>query len=205
VGIIGGGGDKLKLRDHVESLKLAYRNSDDAETRKVLRQRIGTLQGGAITLWVGGSSPREIERNKESAEHGELTLRAALEYGVLPGGGTAYLACKPLLCQGMQKSESLEQRLSYQILHKAMETPLRTMLENVGLEPAQILAQLNKTNEDIGFDIQQNKIVNMLAAGVLDVATVQKTALRYAVKSAALALTVEVVVHKKNPQRVIAP
>ncbi len=205
VGILGGSGDTLKLRHHIESLTTAFRNSEDAETRKTLRQRIGTLQGGAITLWVGGMSQREIESNKEVAEHVDVTLRGALENGVLPGGGTAYLNCQTLLCKLAGQSERLEQRFSYQLLHKALEAPLRVMLENAGLEPSEILAQIRQAKEGMGFDIHQNKIVTMLAAGVLDVATVQKAALRYAVKSAALVLTIEAVVHKKNPKRVTAP
>lgn len=210
IGIIGGGGDTLKLRRLIESLKGVFCNSENTETRKVLRQRIGTLQGGAITLWVGGATQRELESNKEIAEHVDVTLRGALGHSVLPGGGTAYLNCQTLLCKLAVQSQSLEQRFSYQMLHKTVEAPLRTMLENAGLEPAEILAQIRQAkegsyNKNIGFDIQQNKIVNMLAAGVLDVAAVQKAALRYAVKSAALALSIEAVVHKKNPERVVAP
>ena len=205
VGIVGGGGDALKLREHVETLKAAFHKIDDADTRKTLRQRLGTLLGGAVTLWVGGASEREVEQNREVAEHTDLTLRGALEQGVLPGGGAAYLNCRNLLCNRVAESEVFEERVSYQMLQTAVEAPLRTMLSSAGLEPAEIFAQLQNVDEGVGYDIRTNEVVNMYEAGVLDVATVQKAALRYAVKSVALVLTVEAVVYKKNPEQVVAP
>jgi chaperonin GroEL len=205
VGIIGGAGDTLKRRKHVEALTNAFRKSEDAEIRKVLRQRLGTLLGGAITLWVGGTSQRDIERNRESAEHADVTVRSALEQGVLAGGGTAFLHCRTLLCSNLTKAETFEERAAYKMLLKAIEAPLRTMLYNAGLEPAEVLANLQHVSDNVGFDIRNNEVVNMFGAGILDVASVQKAALRYAVKSVGLALTTEAVVHKKNPEQVTTP
>lgn len=204
-GVIGGGGDPLKLRAHVEGLKAAFHSSEDTDNRKSLHARIGNLLGGTVTLWVAGSSQRELERNMEAAEQTERSLRGAFEQGVLAGGGSAFRNCRDLLCENLKASVSFEERSSYQMLLSAIQAPVRCMLENAGLEPAEVLAKLVQVDEGVGFDVREQRFVAMFEQGILDVATVQKAALRYAVKSVALALTVEAVVHKKNPEQMTAP
>ncbi len=204
-GFIGAKGDPVALASHVESLKTAFHASSDAKARKILRQRLNNLMGGAITLWLGGASKREMEQAKESAQQTEASLRSALEQGVIVGAGTAFLACRALLCAKAQDCLSFEEQQSYKILLKAIESPLRTMLENAGLEPAEVIEKLKYAKENTGFDIRTQTYVNVYVSGLLDVANVQKAALRYAVKSAALALTIEAVVFKKNPERRVNP
>lgn len=202
-GLIGGGGDVRVLRDHVTALKKAFVKTEDAKARDTLHQRLGTLLSGTITLWVGGNSDREIEKNKELAEHTAKAIRTAMSKGVLPGGGAALLACRQMLCQKMQQSTAFEERLAYQILHQAMEQPIRTILANAGLEPSPILSKLEQPGQ--GFDVLENKVVDMTRAGICDVAEVQMAALHHAVSSAALALTIEVAIFKKNPERAVEP
>ncbi len=202
-GLIGGGGDVRTIREHVATLKKAFAKAEDPKTRDALQQRLGTLLSGTITLWVGGNSDREIEKNKELAQHTAKAIRTAMSKGVLPGGGAALLACRPMLCQKIQHSPVFEERRAYQILHQAMEAPIRTILANAGLEPAPILARLEQPGQ--GFDVLENKVVDMTEAGIVDIAEVQMSALHHAVSSAALALTVEVAVFKKNPERAVEP
>ncbi|MEM7737469.1 MAG: TCP-1/cpn60 chaperonin family protein [Deinococcota bacterium] len=205
VGIIGGDSDPHALKHHVNSLKTAFYTAQDAELRKTLRTRLGRLLGGTITLWVGGASEREVEANQEHAEHTDLTLRSALEQGVLAGGGRAYLTCYNFLQRQYETASTLEERASCHMLLTALEAPLRTMLDNAGLEPSEIIGTLKTAGDEVGYDIRNQTYSNLTEQGILDVASVQKAALRYAVSSVALALTIEAVVHKKTPEQVTAP
>lgn len=196
LGIIGGKGDPRQLREHIARLRRAYANTKDLDERKGLQERIGKLMGGSATLYVGGVTETELDFNKEQAQRAADAMRGAIREGVVPGGGAALLACQPMLDARMATSGESEERAAYRILHRAMEAPLRALLENTGYEPGEVLAQLDASDPVIGFDVVQGQIVNMQEAGILDVTTVVKAALHSAISSAAMALTTDVVVHR---------
>ena len=197
-GFLRGQGDPIKLRSHVARLKRAYHSTNDAEQSKLFLDRIGRLLGGSATFYVGGATKSEVETRKELAKCSIKVLRGALEDGIVVGGGVVWLSCQPELQEKISQSDTDEERVSYQILYRAMEAPLRAMLTNARLDPGAILARIRSAGPGFGYDIVRGEIVCMQEEGVQDVASVQKSALISAVSSAALALTIDVLVHHKE-------
>ena len=198
-GISGGHGDRRQLREHIAQLRAAYQHMEDLDQRKAVLQRIGKLLGGSATLWVGGVTKSEVDARKELASRTARAMRGAVLDGVLPGGGVALLSCRPALQKQLEQSSSPPERAAYNILLKALETPMRTLLTNAGYDPSGIIGDILRNGSGCGFDIQAGRVVNMADAGIFDVASVQRDAVRTAITSAALALTVDVVVHRKKP------
>jgi len=199
-GIIGGKGDPRALRKHIVNLRAAFRQADDPEVRKKLQERIGKLMGGSATLWVGGATELEINARKELAQRTAEALRGAITDGVVPGGGATLLACRPALQEMLDQSEDPDERAAYRILLRALEEPIRAILTNAGYDASEVMAELKRAGAGQGFDVRSGQIVDMAKAGIFDAASVQKAAVHSAVASAALALTIEVLVHRKIPR-----
>jgi chaperonin GroEL len=199
VGIIGGRGDAKALRRHLAELRATFAAATDAEIRRELRQRIGKLQGGSATLWTGGATESEIEANKELAERTAEALRGAMLEGVVPGGGAALLACRPALHRKLAASDDLDERAAYSILLHALEEPTRVLVANAGCDPSKVFADLAKAGPGYGFEVHTEQVLDMVQAGVLDAASVTRTAFTTAVTTAALALTTDVLVNHKKP------
>jgi chaperonin GroEL len=203
-GIVGGRGDPRKLRQHIAQLRAAFRNIKDADERKRLQERIGKLMGGSATLWVGAATPFEVERRKALAVRTAEAMRGAMREGVLPGGGVSLIACKPLLEQKMHEAQESDERAAYGILLCAFETPLRTLLVNAGYEPGEVLGSIYQAGPGYGFDVLRRQVVDMSQVGIFDAASVVKSTVIGAIHGAALALTVDVLVHRKNPPEAYA-
>lgn len=204
-GFSAGKGDPRVVREHIATLRRSYRNSTDTEARNTLQERIGKLLGGSATFWVGGTTKSEIESRKTLAKRTGQALRGAVIEGILPGGGIALLNCRPLLAEKLAQSSSADESAAYRILLRVIEEPIRTLLTNAGYNPSEIMGQIERAGPGYGFDLQSAKLVDMVEAGVFDVATVQKDAIRSAISSAALALTIDIMVHHKKPQESMEP
>ncbi len=204
-GFAGGKGSPPHIRAQFRRLRQALAHSTADDDRQRLLNRLGRLLGGLATVHVGGITDSDIKRRKELAERTVRALRGALAGGVIPGGGVALLSCQPELRRQAAGQAELEARAARLILAKAMEAPIRTLLANAGQEPSEILAQLPYYGIGYGYDVMKGEIVPMADAGILDVAHVQKEALRRAVSSAALALTVDVLVLHRHPETMVEP
>lgn len=198
-GITSGKGEPQALRDHVYRLQAAYRESDDADNAEKLLKRLGHLMNGSATVWIGGLNEDEQKRRKEVAENTARALRMAHMEGVLPGGGIALLNCLPIIDECLHQSTDSDEIAAYRILAQTLESPFRALMENGGYESGHILAALADTTKGHGFDLRNGNIVDMRQAGILDPARVIKEAFRSAVSSAALLLTTDVLIHKRNP------
>lgn len=198
-GIVAGRGDPRKIREHIAQLRAAFKNIQAADEHKRLQERIGKLMGGSATLWVGAATVIEVERQKEIAKRTAEAMRGALREGVLPGGGAALTACRSLLKQRVHQAQDPDERAAYDILLHACEAPLRTLLLNAGHDPHEVLASVYQAGAGYGFDVLRRQVVDMSQAGIFDAASVVKAAVFSAVHGAALALTVDVMVHRKNP------
>jgi chaperonin GroEL len=198
-GIIGGKGDPRELRRQLAALKAALAHTDEPLQQGALRKRIGRLSGGSALITVGGATESEITLREERAKRTAELLRAALREGVVPGGGVALLACRPRLRAMLEASADLDAQVAFRILLRAVEEPLRVIAGNSGHEPADVLARLQGAAEGVGLDALSNSVVDMAEAGIYDVAAAQKVAIRAAISGAATALTVDTVVHKRNP------
>ncbi|MBN1876548.1 MAG: chaperonin GroEL [Anaerolineae bacterium] len=196
VGIIGARGDPRQLRQHIADLRAIYDTITDPQDRARMQQRIGTLMGGSATLWVTGMTKTELEFNKELVKRTAEAMRGAIREGVIPGGGVALLACRSVLAARVAQCTDVDERAAYRILLTAVEAPTRALLENVGLEPGMVFADLNSAGPGYGFDVQCQEIVDMAEAGIYDAVTVVQSAVRSGVAGAAMALTTDVLVHR---------
>jgi chaperonin GroEL len=198
-GINGGKGDPRALRMHISDLRAAFERTQDTQVREKIQERLGKLMGGAATLWVGGITKSDIDARKELAERTSSALRGAIREGVVPGGGVALLACRPALEELLKASTELEERAAYRTLLRAMEEPMRTIIANTGYDASEVMAEVRLAGPGHGFDATAQQIVDVVNAGILDVASVQKAAVHGAISSAALALTTDVLIHRKKP------
>jgi chaperonin GroEL len=198
-GVVRGQGDPAQLRRHVAELRAAYNRADHLRDRKRQLGRLGRLLGGTAVLRVGGLSPLAIDLRKEQARHTAEALRGAQRDGVLPGGGVALLDCIPALEERIRGAAEDEERAAYQILRQALEAPARALLHNAGFEPSSTLADVRRAGPGHGLDVIGRQIVNVAEAGILDSAAVVRAAVGGAINSAALALTIDVLVHRANP------
>lgn len=204
-GFAGGAGDPIRIRRQARMLRQAHTEAADDDVRERLLNRQGKLNGGLATVRVGGIADGEIKQRKELAERAIRALRLALAGGVIPGGGISLLNCGRGLLDAAGDQESLEARAARQILAAALEAPIRSLLENGGYAAGEILAQLDSYDNGCGFDVMRGEFVDMAAAGIFDVAQVQVEALRRAVTSAALALTIDALVLHRDPETMTEP
>jgi chaperonin GroEL len=203
-GVSGGKGDTARLRQHIACLRESFAHSQDEHRRNQLQERIGKLLGGCAVLWVGDTTPLAILARQALSERTAKAMRAAMREGVVPGGGIACLACSQALQTGLKPTPDVDQRAADQILIRALTEPVRILLSNAGYDSNEVMAQILQAGEGYGFDLSQRRVVNMLEAGICDSASVVKAAFYTAVHSAALALTTGVLVHRRNPQEVLA-
>lgn len=195
-GLIGGRGNPKALRRHIRTLRSGFRNAKDAEQRKEMAERIGKLLGGSATLYIGGTTEPDIKRRQATATRTAEALRGVLREGVVPGGGSALLACRAALKDRLKHSDDLDERTAYQILIRALEEPTRTIIANAGADPFEIMAEINRAGPGYGYDVQAERVVCMADAGIWSSASVTKALVISAITTAAMALTIEVVVHR---------
>ena len=205
-GIIAGAGDEEYIQGEIAALEKRFRNSDDERQRQVQRMRIGRLRGGSAVIYCGGSSQSEMRYQSALIERTIAATRSALLEGTLPGGGTALLRCIAPLQRAHDKSADLHERAACQILIKAAEAPCRRLLENAGQEAAGIVIDAILSGENgIGYDVLGGSIADMHKSGVIDSAAALMAAVRNGIAGAALALTVDTIVHRVNPPLAIEP
>jgi chaperonin GroEL len=202
-GIYGGKGDARKLRQHVVQLRGQLRLAELDHDRRELQQRIGRASGGTVIMRVGGYTDAEVEQRTGIAEQAVKALRKSVNGGVVPGGGAALLAARDAL-KGLPVVHD-EQRAAYRILARALEEPMRTIARNAGAQPDIIIEKVKECPVGFGYDARARQIVDTRQAGILDSAMVLKTALEIAVRSAALVLTTDVIVHHKQPKESLEP
>jgi chaperonin GroEL len=197
-GIVGGKGNPRLLRQHIASLRANLEKTTDSGLHEKFLKRIGKLMGGSATLWVGGATEVEVEEHVELAKRTAAALRGAMREGVVPGGGVALLACRPVLQQMQDESDDPDARAAYRILIQAMQAPLRTIVSNAGYDASEAMAEIKLAGPGHGFDVTREQVVDMAEAGIYDATSVLKLAVFSAVASAGLALTVDVLIHRKD-------
>jgi chaperonin GroEL len=204
-GLVHPQGDPKAIRHHINTLRAAHKISTKDEERQKLEERIGKLLSGSAAIDVGGLTETEMETRKELARRTVRTLRGAAREGILPGGGTALLACRPALDELRADRDSLDARAAQRILIAALEAPFRTLMSNSGYSEGKILGEVEQAGRGAGFDILSGRMSEMIPNGIMDVASVQKQAVISAIRGAALALTIDILVHRKNPPMVTEP
>jgi chaperonin GroEL len=197
-GIVGGSGDPRALRKHIGILRAAYNQSDEPVLRDALLSRIGKLLGGSATLWIGAATEMDIKARQELAERTAATVRGAMMEGAVPGGGVALLACRQVLQRRLAEATDPDERAAFRLLLRAAAEPFRAITGNAGYDPSEVLAELKHAGPRCGFDVVAGRVVNVEEQGLYDAAGVLKAAVYGAISTAALALTVDVLIHRRE-------
>lgn len=186
--IVGGKGDKQAIADRIAQLRAQIKKTDSEFDREKLQERLGKLAGGVAVIKVGAPTEAEQKELKQRVEDAVAATRAAMEEGIIPGGG---LALWNAADKELDPSISEEARV---ILRKAMEAPLRAIITNSGESPESIISQIRKekaaSNGWVGFNAATNRVENLKEAGIIDPLKVTKTAFLNAVSVASTYLTI---------------
>ena len=204
-GFSGGKGDPRSIRKYIQTLRTLYQNEDDVIIRDEIRSHIGRLLGGTATVYVSGSTDEEIKANVENTRRTIAAMRTAMLEGVVPGGGLALLECIPALNEKMHSCTDIDERAAYYILTNALRAPFEAIVGNAGYKPDYVRAQMDAAGNGHGFDVKTGKVVRLDETGILDPASLVKTVAFSAISSAALALTVDVLVHHRKPEKAALP
>ncbi len=156
-GVVGGKGEPKALRRHIHDLQKAYAHIDDPVPKGKALKRLGKMMGGSATLWVGADTEMAVERRVELAKRTASAMRLAMEEGVLPGAGIALLECRQALRERLAMVEETDERAAYEILIKATEAPIRTIVTNAGYDASDVMADLRFAGPGHGLDVVQEK------------------------------------------------
>jgi chaperonin GroEL len=191
--IVEGAGDPAKIQGRVKQIKTQIEETTSDYDREKLQERLAKLVGGVAVINVGAATEAELKEKKARVEDALHATRAAVEEGIVPGGGVALLRCIPALKN--LKLDNHDQNIGVKIIMKALEEPIRQIVNNAGLEGSVIVEKV-KASKDVnyGFDAQNEEYVDMMKAGIIDPTKVTRTALQNAASVAALMLTTSVMV-----------
>ncbi len=184
--ILGGLGDVSR---RISLIKEQIKHTDD---KKTLQDRLAKLDGGVGVIYVGAKSHLEMNENKDRIDDALQATRAALEEGILPGGGVTYIRAINHL--NSLKMTNKDEKIGLDIIKNILESPLRQMLINAGLEPSVIVNKIKRGKEDYGFNIRTEKYEYLIKSGIIDPAKVARVAIENAVSIAGMLLTTECVV-----------
>ena len=175
----------------------ALDHTEDKQTRSNLSERIGKLQGGTAILYVGGQTESEQKNKKLRAQDAIQVVRAGLQGGIVPGGGSAYVALLPALDEALNQSALNEEEIPARgILRAALMAPITCLARNAGYDPGPVVARVQASLPGWGFDVQQGQIVDMLATHIVDPLPTARAALTHALSVATMAITTDVLVHR---------
>jgi chaperonin GroEL len=193
--IVNGGGDKANISGRVKQIKVQIENTTSDYDKEKLQERLAKLAGGVAVLYVGAASEVEMKEKKARVEDALSATRAAVEEGIIPGGGVGYIRAITKLTS--LKGENEDQDTGMAIVRRALEEPLRQIVENAGFEGSVIVQKIKEGKDDFGFNAQTNKYENLLKSGVIDPTKVARIALENAASIAGIFLTTECVVAEK--------
>ena len=198
-GFVRGSGNPTHIRQRINGLRQRMNNATNPDVRKQTRLRLGKMMGGLAVLYAGGTTEIEIETRKEKAKRALDALQSASSMGIVAGGGATLLSCQTHLLELINQSDDPDAQVAYRILARALEEPTRTILENAGHDPNIWIERIKQANNGAGFDVLTRSVTNMAEAGIIDSAGVIYAAVKNAFSTAALGITVDVIVHKKKP------
>lgn len=184
--IIGGAGSKEEIEGRCDQIKRELQTTTSDYDREKLQERLAKLSGGVAQIFVGAATETEMKERKYLIEDAKSATQAALEEGIVPGGGVALLRA----AKALEKLELTgDEALGAKIVESALEVPLRTIAENAGQEGAVVVAQVRKMKKNEGYDADRDQYVDMFEAGIIDPAKVVRVALQNAASVASLLLT----------------
>ncbi|MBQ8050691.1 MAG: chaperonin GroEL [Bacteroidaceae bacterium] len=190
--IVNGHGQSELIKDRINQIKNEIANTTSDYDKEKLQERLAKLAGGVAVLYVGAPSEVEMKEKKDRVDDALCATRAAIEEGIIPGGGVAYIRAQKAL-EGL-KAENDDEQTGIQIIRRAIEEPLRQIVENAGLEGSVVVNEVRNGQGDYGYNARADKYENLKASGIIDPAKVARVALENAASIAGMFLTTECVI-----------
>ena len=190
--IVNGHGQKELIADRINQIKNEISNSTSDYDKEKLQERLAKLSGGVAVLYVGAPSEVEMKEKKDRVDDALCATRAAIEEGIIPGGGVAYIRAQEAL-EGL-KGDNADEETGIQIIRRAIEEPLRQIVENAGLEGSVVVNEVRGGKADYGYNARIDKYENLKECGIIDPAKVARVALENAASIAGMFLTTECVI-----------
>ena len=201
--VVGGKGAKENIDSRVNQIKSQIETTTSDYDKEKLQERLAKLSGGVAVLYIGAASEVEMKEKKDRVDDALHATRAAVEEGIVPGGGVAYIRAIESLAA--VKTENPDEKTGVAIVRRALEEPLRQRVANAGLEGSIIVQKVREGKTDYGFNARTEVYENMLAAGVIDPTKVSRVALENAASIASMLLTTECVIADKPEPKSSAP
>ena len=197
--IVNGAGDKENIQTRINQIKAQIATTTSDYDKEKLQERLAKLSGGVAVLYVGAASEVEMKEKKDRVDDALSATRAALEEGIVPGGGVAYIRATDAL-EGL-KGDNEDETTGIEIIKRAIEEPLRQIVANAGKEGAVVVQKVREGKGDFGYNARTDKYENLHAAGVVDPAKVARVALENAASIAGMFLTTECVIVEKKEDK----
>ena len=196
--IVDGAGSKEAIAQRVQQIRASIENATSDYDREKLQERLAKLAGGVAVLYVGAATEVEMKEKKDRVDDALAATRAAVEEGIVPGGGVAYIRAVEAL-EGL-KGENDDQTTGIQIVKRAIEEPLRQIVANAGGEGSVVVNKVKEGKGAFGYNARDDKYEDMLAAGIIDPTKVSRVALENAASIASMFLTTECVLAEKKEE-----
>nr|WP_321373378.1 chaperonin GroEL [uncultured Bacteroides sp.] len=197
--IVNGSGAKENIEARINQIKAQIKTTTSDYDKEKLQERLAKLAGGVAVLYVGAASEVEMKEKKDRVDDALCATRAAIEEGIVPGGGVAYIRAIDAL-EGM-KGDNADETTGIEIIKRAIEEPLRQIVANAGKEGAVVVQKIREGKGDFGYNAHSDVYENMYAAGVVDPAKVTRVALENAASIAGMFLTTECVIVEKKEDK----
>ena len=201
--VVNGAGNKDSIKERCEQIKAQIVATKSDYDREKLQERLAKLSGGVAVLYVGAASEVEMKEKKDRVDDALRATRAAIEEGIIPGGGVAYIRAIDAI-DGM-KGDNADETTGVEIIKRAIEEPLRQIVANAGKEGAVVVQKVREGKGDFGYNARLDIYENLHAAGVVDPAKVARVALENAASIAGMFLTTECVIAEKKEEAPAAP
>ena len=197
--IVNGAGDKENIKERCEQIKAQIVSTKSDYDKEKLQERLAKLSGGVAVLYLGAASEVEMKEKKDRVDDALRATRAAIEEGIVPGGGVAYIRALDAL-EGF-KGDNVDETTGIDIIKRAIEEPLRQIVANAGKEGAVVVQKVREGKADFGYNARTDVYENLHAAGVVDPAKVTRVALENAASIAGMFLTTECVIVEKKEDK----
>lgn len=187
--VVNGAGDNKQIEERVNQIKAQIETTTSDYDKEKLQERLAKLAGGVAVLYVGAASEVEMKEKKDRVDDALHATRAAVEEGIVAGGGVAFVRAQAVLSK--LKAENNDENTGIQIIVKAIESPLRTIVTNAGGEASVVINKVLEGKKDFGYDAKTDSFVDMMKAGIIDPKKVTRIALENAASVAGMILTTE--------------
>jgi chaperonin GroEL len=198
--LIDGAGDKKAIQDRVALLKRQIQEATSDYDREKLQERLAKLSGGVAVIRVGAATELEMKEKKDRVDDAKEATKAAVEEGIVPGGGTALIRCLPAL-EKMLATLSGDVKLGAEIIARSLTYPLRQIAENAGKEGSIVFQKVASMGQYEGYDAREDVYVNMVEKGIVDPTKVVRCALQFAASIAGLLLTTEAIITEEVQEK----